>query len=162
MTQQNLVNTLREITTSHASRSDMARLRDVFDDVENALRSGVSRKAVLEALHADGFKMTPKSFENALFRIRKQRATQHLKPATELSTMTAATTSVLNAPDKASSAAPISQTAEQAPQTVTPSAVQTKSVFAHLAVDHEARKKEDPNYYNPTPDLEKIYGGKKS
>jgi hypothetical protein len=49
-------------------------LRDVFDDVEAALRSGVRREAVLSALHQQGFKMTLESFKSALQRIRKERA----------------------------------------------------------------------------------------
>lgn len=59
------------MATEHESRSETARLRDVFLDVENALQSGVSRKAVLEALHQDGFTMSLKMFDKALYRIRK-------------------------------------------------------------------------------------------
>lgn len=71
MTKPSLSETLRKMATEHESRSETDRLRDVFLDVENALQSGVSRKAVLEALHQDGFTMSLKMFDKALYRIRK-------------------------------------------------------------------------------------------
>ena len=49
------------------------RLRDVVAEVETAIAVGVSRAAILEALHEHGFTMTLKSFESALYRIRKQQ-----------------------------------------------------------------------------------------
>ncbi|MCY1182748.1 hypothetical protein D3C76_1102340 [compost metagenome] len=73
MSKESLSKTLQTMTVSDPSRSETARLRDVFQEIEQALASGVSRKKVLEALHADGFTMTLKSFESALYRIRKQR-----------------------------------------------------------------------------------------
>ncbi|WP_234417007.1 hypothetical protein [Xanthomonas fragariae] len=64
---------LRELAKGDKNRSETARLRDVIDEVEAAITAGVSRSAVLEALHGQGFTMTLKSFESALYRIRKQR-----------------------------------------------------------------------------------------
>ena len=64
---------LRALATGDKARSETARLRDVVDEVEAALSAGVSRAAILEALHGQGFTMTLKSFESALYRIRKQR-----------------------------------------------------------------------------------------
>ncbi|MGQ0756751.1 hypothetical protein ACT43E_20780 (plasmid) [Acinetobacter baumannii] len=65
---------LRALAKGDDSRSETARLRDVIDDVEAALEAGVSRTAILETLHQQGFKMSLKSFESALYRIRKRRA----------------------------------------------------------------------------------------
>ena len=48
-----------------------ARLRDVFERIENALQAGVTRSTVLRTLHENGFKMQPRSFESALYRLRK-------------------------------------------------------------------------------------------
>jgi hypothetical protein len=73
MTKTSVADVLRELAKGDKSRSETARLRDVIDEVEAALTAGVSRSAVLDALHGQGFTMTLKSFESALYRIRKQR-----------------------------------------------------------------------------------------
>lgn len=73
MTKTSVADVLRELAKGDKSRSETARLRDVIDEVEAALAAGVSRSAVLDALHGQGFTMTLKSFESALYRIRKQR-----------------------------------------------------------------------------------------
>lgn len=69
----NLVEALRTLEASDENRSETSRLIDVFDNVESALRCGVRRTAVLAALHSQGFTMTAKSFESAIYRIRKKR-----------------------------------------------------------------------------------------
>jgi hypothetical protein len=63
---------LHELATSSTGRSETDRLRDVFPSVEKAFAAGVGRKAVLETLHADGFTMSMKMFDKALYRIRKE------------------------------------------------------------------------------------------
>lgn len=64
---------LRGLVQDLSARSETARLRDIFDDVEAALQSGVRREAVLATLHEKGFTMTLTSFKSALQRIRKER-----------------------------------------------------------------------------------------
>lgn len=64
---------LRALTHGQAGRSETARLRDIFDDVEAAIQSGVRRDVVLETLNAKGFTMTVTCFRSALQRIRKER-----------------------------------------------------------------------------------------
>ena len=83
MTKDSVADVLRALATGDKSRWETARLRDIVDEVEAALSAGVSRAAVLEALNAQGFTMTLKSFESALYRIRKKR-TQPAKPAAKL------------------------------------------------------------------------------
>ena len=83
MTNNSVADVLRALATGDKSRSETARLRDIVDEVEAALAAGVSRAAVLEALNDQGFTMTLKSFESALYRIRKKR-TQPAKPAAEI------------------------------------------------------------------------------
>ncbi|HDQ4465239.1 TPA: hypothetical protein P9G65_005553 [Pseudomonas aeruginosa] len=73
MSRSNLQKTLLDLSSGTNSRSQTARLSEVFDDVERALKAGVSRKAVHKALLDDGFTMSFASFENALHRIRKRR-----------------------------------------------------------------------------------------
>lgn len=64
---------LRALATDEKRRPETARLRDVFDDVEAALKAGVPQADVLAELHQGGFKMTLASFKSALQRIRKER-----------------------------------------------------------------------------------------
>lgn len=54
-------------------RSEMARLRDVFLQIEETLRAGASRADVLDALHEQGFQMKSRSFQSALYRLRKEK-----------------------------------------------------------------------------------------
>lgn len=69
----NLIPALRELVSNNNARSETARLRDIFDEVEKVLQSGVKREAVLALLHDNGFSMTMASFKSALQRIRKER-----------------------------------------------------------------------------------------
>lgn len=73
MDRNSVADVLRGLAEGDKARSETARLRDVIDEVETALAAGVSRAAILEALHSQGFTMTLKSFESALYRIRRQR-----------------------------------------------------------------------------------------
>ncbi|WP_443691036.1 hypothetical protein [Pseudomonas sp.] len=83
MTKDSVADELRALASGDKSRSETARLRDIVAEVEAALSAGVSRAAVLEALNAQGFTMTLKSFESALYRIRKKR-TQPAKAAVKI------------------------------------------------------------------------------
>lgn len=69
----NLVGALRALTEDTSARSETARLRDVFDEIEAALNAGVRREAVLATLHESGFTMSFTGFKSALQRIRKER-----------------------------------------------------------------------------------------
>lgn len=64
---------LRSLAEGTGNRSEAARLRDLLPDIEATLQAGVKRSAVLEALHAQGFTMTMKGFENTLYRLRKEK-----------------------------------------------------------------------------------------
>ena len=66
---------LRSLAAGEKSRSETARLRDVFEDIEAALAAGVSRAAILEELHTQGFTLSLKGFESALYRLRKKKQT---------------------------------------------------------------------------------------
>lgn len=69
----NLVGALRALTEDTGARSETARLRDVFDEIETALNAGVRRETVLATLHENGFQMTFSGFKSALQRIRRER-----------------------------------------------------------------------------------------
>jgi hypothetical protein len=68
---------LRELADEHRGipRSDTARLREVLDDVEDALSAGASHSAVLATLHNQGFTLTLSSFQSTLARLRRDRRT---------------------------------------------------------------------------------------
>lgn len=66
---------LRSLVKDDSARSETARLRDIFSDVEAALNKGVRREAVLKLLHEKGFTMTMASFKSALQRIRAEKRT---------------------------------------------------------------------------------------
>jgi hypothetical protein len=80
MQKTSIADALRALATDDTARSETARLRDIIDDIEAALSAGVSRAAVLKTLHDQGFTMTAKSFESALYRIRKQRSKKAKQP----------------------------------------------------------------------------------
>lgn len=75
-TKDDLVTALRKLADDAQSKTETARLRAIFDDVESALQSGVKREAMLTVLHSKGFTMTMASFKSALQRIRKERLTK--------------------------------------------------------------------------------------
>ena len=56
------------------NKPQVARLRDVFDDIDAALAAGIRRTDVLAALREHGFTMSLRTFDSALYRIRKERA----------------------------------------------------------------------------------------
>ena len=72
MTDNGLVEKLRAIA-GVSRRSDTARLRLVFDDVQNAISSGIARREVHRLLVEQGLKFSLSGFDNALVRIRKER-----------------------------------------------------------------------------------------
>jgi hypothetical protein len=75
MTESSAADVLRQLATGSSGRSDTARLRDLYPTVETALAAGVSHAAILKALHDDGFTLTLKSFQSALYRLRKKAST---------------------------------------------------------------------------------------
>lgn len=78
---QSLADQLRKLAASDQHRSETARLRDVFDEIEAALKAGVSRRAILETLHKNGFTMNLRTFDTALYRIRRDRSKHQPGPS---------------------------------------------------------------------------------
>lgn len=71
-THTSVASALLSLAREDKGRSNTARLRDVFAEVQSALEAGVRRQTVLETLNSRGFKLTLKGFESALYRLRKQ------------------------------------------------------------------------------------------
>jgi hypothetical protein len=80
---QSLADQLRKLAAGDQHRSETARLRDVFDEIEAALKAGVSRRAILETLHKNGFTMNLRTFDTALYRIRRERSERSRSAALE-------------------------------------------------------------------------------
>lgn len=74
MQKNDLGQRLRALATDEKKRSKTARLRDVFNDVEAALRAGVTRATVLEELKAGGLVMSLATFETTLKRLRQRQS----------------------------------------------------------------------------------------
>ncbi len=73
-TEKDVGEALRSLAKDDSARSETARLRDIFDEVEATLAKGVRREAVLATLHEKGFTMSLTGFKTALQRIRKERS----------------------------------------------------------------------------------------
>lgn len=149
MTTPSLEETLRKLASDHESRSESARLRAVYADVELALEKGVSRKAVLETLHADGFTMSLKMFDKALYRIRmKKRGTVTSKPlvSTEADPVT------INEP-------PLVQPSLEVDKSMKKSGAESNPPhpFAHLSERNNPDWKHDGRVHNSVPDRSRIY-----
>jgi hypothetical protein len=74
MDDSELVSRLEALANRSHQRSNVARLRDVFDHVEGLLAKGFSRADVLAELNAGGLEMSEASFKSALQRIRAEQA----------------------------------------------------------------------------------------
>ena len=73
MSDQQISSRLREIA-SGPKKTETARLRDIFDDVEHALMRK-TQSEVLSILHEGGFKFTEAGFRYSLAKIRRERGT---------------------------------------------------------------------------------------
>jgi hypothetical protein len=65
---------LRALAASD-QRTEIAKLREIVDDIEAAIAAGVTRKQVYEVVKKRGINLTFRGFEQALYRIRQARAT---------------------------------------------------------------------------------------
>jgi len=102
MTSKDVSEALRALATGD-DRPETARLRDIIDDVEEAILKGVKREAIVQTLNERGFKMNLKSFESALYRIRlKRREDKTEKKKGEVEKETA-TGNVVDAQEQSSS-----------------------------------------------------------
>lgn len=77
---------MQELSQGSENRSAIARLRDIFEDIEIALSAGVKREAIWETLKKEGYEMPLKTFESAIYRIKNEREkqTNHTAPARPL------------------------------------------------------------------------------
>ncbi len=67
---EDIAKALRNLTPA----TDTAKLREIFGEVDAALKNGVSREVVWEALKEKGFTFTLNSFNSAVTRLRKEQS----------------------------------------------------------------------------------------
>lgn len=70
---QNRREALSELVQDNKARSYTAQIREVYDVIENALKSGVSRTVIHQKLVDTGLTISLRHFDQALYRIRKSR-----------------------------------------------------------------------------------------
>lgn len=73
---------LHELASGNEQRTEVAKLRAVFDDVEAALAAGVKRAAILQVLCESGLKMNQRTFDTQVYRIRQSRKAAAANSAT--------------------------------------------------------------------------------
>lgn len=71
---EKLKESIIQLAESDTGRSATARLADIIDEVEQALRKGVKRQAIIEQLKTTGLHFTLGSFDIARRRIRNRSA----------------------------------------------------------------------------------------
>lgn len=64
---------LRSLVQDNSARSNMARLREIFETVEATIDAGVTHDAILKTLNEKGFSMTLAGFRSALQRLRAEK-----------------------------------------------------------------------------------------
>lgn len=72
MSQDAVKKELAALMNNDADKTDMAKLRLIYDQVEATLDAGVRREKVLDLLKKHGIKMNINTFNNAMYRIRKK------------------------------------------------------------------------------------------
>jgi hypothetical protein len=66
------VSALRALASNGGHQSTIGRIRNLFEEIENTKKAGVSLEKIVEALNAQGFDMTLATFKMMLYRIRKE------------------------------------------------------------------------------------------
>lgn len=114
-----------------AQRPAAARLRDLFDEVQAAIRAGVRRAVIRDALARNGLDMPFSTFTRTLARIRKERGVMSARSPASSRETGPAVRQAENAPTPAParpSVPPIDAT--PAPDTATPPAVRERPTIA--------------------------------
>ncbi len=106
---------LAELAQDSKARSYTAQIRDLYDMIENALDSGVSRTVIHQKLVDTGLAISLRHFDQALYRIRKshKRAEQVKHPLPEKSDSSAVVKPALLDGEKATPRANIRQSMKQ-------------------------------------------------
>jgi hypothetical protein len=135
---------LRDLMTS-ADRSAMARLRELYPDIEAAQRAGVSLTAILAVLNErGGFQLSLKTLKTMLYRIRRSKKGTPVAGAAHPSAVVAPLT------EKAPAEAAINSPESASDPPTNP--------FLKLTEKLPGDVRRDEVQYSPIPDKSKIYG----
>ena len=80
MSKEELSKRLLALAADDSRRSKVSRLEDIIEAIETVLSSGVRRSVVIDELAEYGLKMTYRSFDSALHKIRKNRVKPSSSP----------------------------------------------------------------------------------
>ena len=72
---QRLIDSLHALVSERPERptSEAARMRAIFDEIEAAIETGVTREQIWRALSENGLKLSFTNFQTTFYRIRKER-----------------------------------------------------------------------------------------
>lgn len=73
MDNENAKKLLLSLLSERKKRTKISQIREIFDEIETALSSGVSRAIVVEKLNEAGIEISFSSFASALHVIRKEK-----------------------------------------------------------------------------------------
>lgn len=73
MDDESVVQAVRALMKT-GKKTNTARLRVIFNVIEQAFEAGVSRESMHKTLQEEGFTLSLQSFDNAMHRLRKQNA----------------------------------------------------------------------------------------
>ena len=99
---------IKLLAADDTKRNQTARLNDLYDDIEAALASGVTRSSIVETLAKNGFELPLGSFHSAWHRIRKVRKGEVTKANTTVIKTTAVLKPMPKIEDESKSSIPIS------------------------------------------------------
>jgi len=146
---------LRALATG-SKRSKTAQMRDVFDDVDASLKSGVSREDVLKTLNEAGLDLTLRTFDTIVYRLRQERlGLGKAAPVTKKSA--SAATQPASRPDseKANVLGAMNEEIVE---------IEIEENPLNRIAENATRETGDPRRndvsFDNTPDLSKIYGKK--
>jgi hypothetical protein len=74
MNEAKVIEALRQSASGNEHRSQAARLRQIFEEVQRTLAAGLTRAGLLKVLKEHGFTFTYNSLGTAIYRIRKWQA----------------------------------------------------------------------------------------
>lgn len=152
MSNHELSEKLKVLATSAAGRSNMARLRDIFDDVEFAIKAGVPISTVHATVSNSGLQMTDNAFRVGLTRIRKERSSKTTAPPAAKPALPASKAVEEKATQEAKSVRDASQVAEEKePEPETQGEQETQGLIR--ALSSESRDADMKKYSIAKPSL---------
>jgi hypothetical protein len=139
---------LQELLETAQDRSAMARLREVYPEIEAAQKAGIQLEAILAALNErGGFDLTLKTFKTMLYRIRKKSKQESLGAKSDQEEKATKSRGVRLTPKK-----------NVTPDDKNEKEDDSKNPFMKLSENKNGDARRTTFDYSPVPDKSKIYG----